>query len=396
MLAILTTWANHPWLTRVYDYKPAPGQFINTTPEYHAGEPFDSVMARCRQRLCGRVDTTVEEFGGQTITYVDTVWSSGLVSLGGFGGYVIVGFDHPVVNMHTYDFNIYGNAFVSNQQTGGGSCEPGIVVVGVDRDGDGVPGPGDDWYELAGSEYNNPSTQHGYTITYYQPDEDKERTPDHNYSYLNDTTYVRWTSNDVNPDSTSGYMSRNTFHAQPYWPQWLTDSATLTFTGTKLAVDAVDLSGRGTNWFQPFLAWGYVDNLPDNPAHRCDSVTGKYNPGFKIDWAVDAQGRHVDLPWVDFIMVYNAKNQYCGWLGETSTEVGEGIDFHPEAVLPALPGDVNGDGRVTIADANTVIGIILNGDDSTDADTLARADVNGDGRVTIADANAVISSILNQ
>ena len=57
-------------------------------------------------------------------------------------------------------------------------------------------------------------------------------------------------------------------------------------------------------------------------------------------------------------------------------------------------GDVNGDGLVTIADANAIISIILNGTDSVDAETLARADVNGDGLVTIADANAVISRIL--
>ena len=60
----------------------------------------------------------------------------------------------------------------------------------------------------------------------------------------------------------------------------------------------------------------------------------------------------------------------------------------------ALVGDVNGDGLITIADANVVISIILNGVDSADEATLARADVNGDGLVTIADANVVISIIL--
>ena len=60
----------------------------------------------------------------------------------------------------------------------------------------------------------------------------------------------------------------------------------------------------------------------------------------------------------------------------------------------ALAGDVNGDGRVTIADVNAVINIILNGTDATDATTVARADVNRDGQVTIADANAVIAAIL--
>ena len=62
--------------------------------------------------------------------------------------------------------------------------------------------------------------------------------------------------------------------------------------------------------------------------------------------------------------------------------------------VPDLKGDVNGDGHVTIADANMVISIILNGSDSVEAEILARADVNGDGLVTIADANAVIAVIL--
>ncbi len=61
----------------------------------------------------------------------------------------------------------------------------------------------------------------------------------------------------------------------------------------------------------------------------------------------------------------------------------------------ALPqGDVNGDGQVTIADANAVIAVILNQDDAIDERALILADVNGDGLVTIADANTVIGYIL--
>ena len=54
----------------------------------------------------------------------------------------------------------------------------------------------------------------------------------------------------------------------------------------------------------------------------------------------------------------------------------------------ALPGDVNGDGEVNIADVNAVIDCILNGDFAVEAD------VNGDGEVNIADVNAVIDIIL--
>ena len=78
----------------------------------------------------------------------------------------------------------------------------------------------------------------------------------------------------------------------------------------------------------------------------------------------------------------------------TQTNKFEVNDITDQYSGTVVPGDVNGDGQVTIADANAVIFIILNGTDSVDAATLALADVNGDGQVTIADANAVISIIL--
>lgn len=54
-----------------------------------------------------------------------------------------------------------------------------------------------------------------------------------------------------------------------------------------------------------------------------------------------------------------------------------------------LPGDVNGDGEVTVADVNAVISCILEGEENL------VCDVNGDGEVTVADANAVIHIILS-
>ena len=391
LVTAMAMWANHPWLTRVYEYRPAPGQFINTMPIARVGEPVDSVLARCRAAICGYIDTVTTTFHGQTITRIDTIWAESMISLGGYGGYVIVGFDHPVVNMHTYDFEIQGNAFVSDRESNGGSSEPGIIMVGVDMDGDGVPSDGDRWYELAGSEYNHPKTQHNYEITYYRPNENKQRTPSRVDPFLNDTTYIRWTSNDVNPDSTSGYMSRNTYHNQPYWPLWLQDDETLTFSGSKLRCNAVDLGGNeGKSYYvQYFFDWGYVDNLPNYSQLTPDAL---HNPGFKIDWAVDEQGNHVNLTHIDFIKVYNAMNQYCGWTGETSTEVAAGIDYHPDAELPQFQvGDVNGDGEVNIADVNCLIKVIQ-GQENPDI-YEGRAYVNDDNEVNIADVNAVIGII---
>ena len=57
-----------------------------------------------------------------------------------------------------------------------------------------------------------------------------------------------------------------------------------------------------------------------------------------------------------------------------------------------LPGDVNHDGEVNVADINIIIDIILGG--NVDDQTRERADVNGDGEVNIADINAIIGIIL--
>ena len=301
---------NSPYIARVYDYLPAPGQFVNTMPAYKPGYTQDSINALVEASLCGAAN-------GSTI------------SLGSFGGYIVFGFDHPVINKHDYDVRIYGNAFQSNAvpDQAGGSCEPGIIMVGVDMDGNGVPSDGDLWYEIKGSSYD--LCQQHFEVTYYKPDEEKVKVPHASWRFINDVEYVHWTSNDA--DAPEGYVWRNTFHTQPYWPLWIEDTV-ITFRGTRLPNLSIDMSnGSGTNWFQPFFGEGYVDNLPN-----------AQEPGFKIDWAIDEDGNPVELDHIDFIKVYCGQLDYCGWLGEVSTEICGAEDLHPDAE-PDVPGPGPGD-----------------------------------------------------
>ena len=77
-----------------------------------------------------------------------------MLGLGAFGGYVVVGFDRPIVNVPgEYDFKALGNAFTN-------SSEPGIVMVCQDLNKNGQPDADEPWYELAGSEYNHAETVH--------------------------------------------------------------------------------------------------------------------------------------------------------------------------------------------------------------------------------------------
>lgn len=287
--------AYSPYITRVHEYRPAPGQFVNELPEYSEGDTEESMRQKAEDCLAYNAGT--------------------MVTLGGYGGYIVVGFDHTIVNRPgEYDFKILGNAFYSTGAAGGsgGSSEPGIVMVSADVNGNGIPD--DAWYELAGSEYQKPSTIKNYEITYYRPDEAKTPVPGTDPS-ITDSTYVRWTDN----QGGEGYLSKLTYHKQAYYPQWLSGE-TLSFRGTRLADNAIDESGNGSYYVLYAYDWGYADNHPND--------SEKSN--FKIDWAVDAEGNPVHLRGIDFIKIYTGVNQFNGWLGECSTEVAGVTDLHIE------------------------------------------------------------------
>lgn len=285
-----------PYTAIGYEYRPAPGQFVNTTPPYEEGDDEASMARKAGQCLA----------------------ADEMVTLGAYGGYVTFGFDHTVVNHHgSHDFKISGNAFYSDlkpfAQRRGGSCEPGIVMVSLDANGNGLPD--DEWYELAGSAYAyKDSCRHAYQITYFRPEEDRTPVPDPDDNSVTDAEYITW----VDIDGNSGYVPKNVFHKQDYYPKWVADNE-MTFSGSLLSPNAVEESGENRYFVLYSYWWGYVDNHPNDDG----TLTG-----FDIDWAVDSNGRSVSLPGVDFIRVYTGVNQACGWLGETSTEVGRATDLN--------------------------------------------------------------------
>lgn len=296
-----------PWIAKVHEYRPAPGQFVNEMPQYEKGDTYADILKKCEESISGKNDV--------------------MISLGGYGGYVTFSFDHTVVNVPgENDFRIWGNAFYEllNPDEKGGSAEPGIVMVSYDANMNGLPD--DEWYELAGSEYHKPETRHDYTITYSRPDPSRVPVPDDDYPYLTDLYYIPWRDSMGN----TGFMPKNSFHAQDYYPQWV-DEDELSFTGSRLANNAVDISGAGTYYILYSYDWGYVDNHPND--------YGDLN-SFDIGNAVDRDGNPVELPGADFVRVYTGLNQYCGWLGETSTEICRAQDLHipdPATIVPDDP-----------------------------------------------------------
>lgn len=266
-----TAASSYTW-NKVYEYTPAPGQFINET----ATGGFDGTQTTIDAALL---------YAEQRLT------NNNWVSLGGFGGYIIVGFDHSISNSEGYDFAIQGNSF-------SGSSEPGIVCVMQDENGDGLPN--DTWYELNASARNLATTQHDYAVTYYRP--------------AAAGMSVAWVDNRGNSGEVE-YVSQ--FHSQEYYyPLWI-EADSYTLRGTCIESLAYDNSGNGSYWILPEQEWGYADNYS---AIDCNQTGDKAN-NFDIDNAIDYAGNPIHLDYVDFIKVYTAVNKQCGWIGENSTEV---------------------------------------------------------------------------
>ena len=286
------------YITEVYEYRPAPGQFVNELPKYKDGDTEETMLKKVLECICDKNDV--------------------LISLGSYGGYVTFGFDHTVVNVPgEMDFKILGNSFYAeanpnpNAPESGGSAEPGIVMVSIDKNGNGKPD--DEWYELAGSEYYKPETLHNYSVIYYRTPTDHVATPIPQ-SPITDSSYILWEAN----DGTTGYVEKNSYHRQDYFPKWIKENE-MTFSGTRLPSNGVDESGIGSYYVLYAYDWGYADNHPNEVEDKSC---------FNIDWAVDKDGNHVQLDGVDFIRVFTGVNQSCGWLGETSTEICRAEDLH--------------------------------------------------------------------
>jgi hypothetical protein len=252
---------NSAYITKVFDYVYGPGQ--------HA------LIAK---------PTDISNFTGEPSN--DKSW----LYLGGFGGYVVAGFDHDVVNGDSYDFEVYGLQ--------GASPEPGIVYVMPDTNGDGLPN--DTWYELKGNQF--PNTHRNYWVRYYKAKADSAN--------------ITWKDSEgTRGELISGYGSN--YSSGWWWPATKGDS--ITFTGSRLPDSYDNMSTADKQyWVVPHdrFTWGYAKNMYGTDY---DSIAGANK--FDISNAVDSLGNAVVLKSIRFIKIQTAVLQQAGWLNEVSTEV---------------------------------------------------------------------------
>ena len=245
----------------VVDFLPAPGQFVN---EGYSATTMAEACAYAEGRFRNRY----------------------FVSLGGFGGYIVVKYKTPIVNSEgDYDFGIYSNAF-------SGSSEPGVVWGAYDENRNGLAD--DEWFELYGSERVRYFTVPNYSITYSRTINEKK---------------IAWRDN----RGDSGTIERNNVHTQDYFPAWVrADEYTLTGT---LLPDNSEWSEKNQEWVLHAFEWGYADNFS-----AIDLAADRANR-FRISDACTADGERANLPHIDFVKVQSATNVIHTTIGEVSTEV---------------------------------------------------------------------------
>ena len=259
-----------PYISRVFDYKYGPGQHAALIPSDWKGD----------------------DFIGQP-----WIGTKGFTSLGGWGGYIVAGFDHMVKNVEGVDFAVFTQP--------GASSEPAVVFVMNDKDGDGMPNDGE-WAEIKGSEYNHPETIHDYQVTYYKPVGDGN---------------VTWKDNKGNSSEL-----KPVFVTTSWWWSGYGNTTEVVFTGVKLpnAYKNISTQPDTENWsvIPGMFTSGYAEcyNNPD------------YNISLKanlldISNAVDKAGNKVNLSGISFIKVQSGVFQIAGWLNEISTEVSGAADL---------------------------------------------------------------------
>lgn len=161
------------------------------------------------------------------------------------------------------------------------------------------------------------------------------------------------------------------------------DAATMPANDVRASIDVESVGGP----YSGTLRMAVAQKTGTNSYSWSNAITMSLSLGAGERQTVKFQGNcnlvQGQTYYLFLINPYNTVSNYY-WCDPVPFTVGD---------WPNIPGDVNKDHEVNIADVNIIISIILG--NNVNPITQMLADVNGDGEVNIADVNAVIDIILN-
>ena len=303
LVVIQSVYADSPFAVAVEQFAPAPGQFVNDT---YYDDPLKAL---------GR------PWGGG----FSEPNNSSLVSLGGFGGSIVLSFDHTVLddpaNPFGIDAIVFGNGFWVSDNPNRKWAECGVIEISRDANSNSLAD--DPWYLISGSHIDDLAGQYE-TATW---DDD-----------IYDSTYppadMAWI-----PPGFSGV--------------WQTEGYLLPAAVFNVQIlenpKGLDSSEEGI--------WGYADlsptetmpdgldpsvfyTRPDNPFEVGLNDGSGGGDGFDIAWAINTTtGEPAELDGFDFIRITTGVDHLVGIFGEISTEI-DAVSDIAEGNL----GDADGDG----------------------------------------------------
>jgi hypothetical protein len=307
--------AASPFATEVLDYTPAPGQFINN-PQYN--DP---------SRALG------PPAGGGTLA----ASNAKVVSLGGFGGSITLGFattvtDDPLTPLGL-DAILYGNAFWTGGDPTRRFAEAGTIEISLDVNGNGLPD--DPWYLIPGSSL--PPTPGDVAASQTWDNDPNTPLPPANIAWYPDPA--------VYPDvpesyTTTGYLLPPPFQTIPLVNPTTDAEAFFGFADLSPTLLLGDIDADNIIE-QPDALPEQFYTRPDNPFLVGISPGSGGGDAFDIAWAVHpATGEPANLPGFDFIRISSGASALGPLFGELSTEVSAVAAVSPDPSFYDI--DVNG------------------------------------------------------
>lgn len=314
-----------------------------------------------------------------------------VVTLGGFGGTIVLAFDHNVednpANPMGLDAIVFGNAFFSEQNIYQKWAEFATIEIMPEVNGNNIPGddPAEKWYLIPGSHLNASSqkitaTWNKNTLSnlgrklFYYPTFPGWPTPEYQTSsYQLFPVYSTDLENVVleNPNISDNDPAND--FLEYYWG----------YADATPTLRLGDRDGNGSssgvgdvNTMSPDLFF----TVPDDPCTVGITNGSAGGDAFDIAWAVNPQTwQRANLTSFKYIRITNAVDVYLNQyddLGEISTEI--------DAVADARPvGDINGDNVVDYQDIFLFTQAWLT--EWPQQDFNPAADLNTDNKIDFAD-----------
>ncbi|CAN5862554.1 hypothetical protein BH11PLA1_BH11PLA1_09700 [soil metagenome] len=296
--------AGSPFATRVLAYDPAPGQNVRSA----------------------AYNDPVRALGAPVGGGLYAPENSKVVTLGGFGGSIVLGFAAPILNLAAsaanvagVDFIVYGNAFYLDEYGGRAFAEAGVIEVSRDDNHNGLAD--DAWYLIAGSHLQSAAWPLARVVKVWDDDTTsgaKGMYPPASAAWVPIGRAGVWTS--------AGFA----LPAVELSPPVMVRSAAGAAPGVWGSADCTptlvlgDVDGDGVVDDAGVTAAEFYTRPSDPRAGTMSGVMPGSGGGDAIDisWAVDpATGAAANLDGIDFVRITTGVDAIVPFFGEVSCEV---------------------------------------------------------------------------